>query len=217
VFFTAASNASSRRMRLLSLGMGLVLACFEITIVRAELQIDETFDKSEPWTIGYNSSLKGCVAYKAAQQPAPPSVSDNTIATLERICPLECGRRQIDKDGRCVTKRCPSGFELDDDGDCTPRRRTATRHETDEDEDRPSVRSHESKGRARAVLSRLWRVLRTVSRPSTASDADTMTTAFSCGPSTCSSLMVRTCGLRRRKCARLHWPRCLREQRPACG
>ena len=46
----------------LGLGIGLVLTCFGITTVRAELQIDETFNKSELWTIGYNGSLKGCVA-----------------------------------------------------------------------------------------------------------------------------------------------------------
>ena len=42
----------------LDLGIGLVLTCFGSTTVRAELQIDETFDKSELWTIGYNGSLK---------------------------------------------------------------------------------------------------------------------------------------------------------------
>ena len=380
-----------RPFNALSLGIGLALACFEITTVRAELRIDETFDKSEPWIIGYNSSLKGCVASamsddrttvwigfdgtdsdipaylaftnpnwhsieprkfyelqiqasgshgwrgygsgvarpnkglfvfgvqrrflhefaqdsglvlslnkevltrthisgssdaieklmscqehliiasknqgieatrlvaetqarekksreqaeregvaseqrdaieqekepdKAAQQPAP-SLSDNRVATLpapvdqppadpglkggalvraikqelkrvgcydgrldedwqtaparasiqkfarlarltispveptnelldairarsERVCPFECGRRQIEKDGRCIAKSCPSGFALDDDGDCIFRRTTATRHETDQDKDRPRVRSHEIKRRARA-------------------------------------------------------------------
>ncbi len=44
------------------LAAGLLLACFGNATVRAGLQIDRTFDKSEPWTIGYNSSLKGCVA-----------------------------------------------------------------------------------------------------------------------------------------------------------
>ena len=380
-----------RPFNALSLGIGLALACFEITTVRAELRIDETFDKSEPWIIGYNSSLKGCVASamsddrttvwigfdgtdsdiaaylaftnpnwhsieprkfyelqiqasgshgwrgygsgvarpnkglfvfgvqrrllqefaqasglvlllnkevltranisgssdaleklmscqrrqiiaskthgteatrlaaeaqarekesreqaeregvaseqrdaieqekepdKAAQLPAP-SLSDNRVATLpapvdqppadpglkggalvraikqelkrvgcydgrldedwqtaparasiqkftrlarltlspveptnelldairarsERVCPFECGRRQIEKDGRCIAKSCPSGLAVDDDGDCIWRRRTATRHETDQDEDRPRVRSQEPKRRARA-------------------------------------------------------------------
>ena len=89
---------------------------------------------------------------RLAMSPAEPTneLLDAIRARSERICPLECGRRQIEKDGRCIAKKCPSGFELDDDGDCTPRRRTATRHETDEDEDRPRVRSHEPKRRASA-------------------------------------------------------------------
>jgi hypothetical protein len=72
-------------------------------------------------------------------------------ARSERICPLECGHRQIEKDGRCIAKRCSSGFAVDDDGDCIFRRRTATRHETDEDKDRPRVRLHEPKRRARVA------------------------------------------------------------------
>ena len=75
---------------------------------------------------------------------------DAIRARSERVCPFECGRRQIEKDGRCIAKSCPSGFALDDDGDCIFRRTTATRHETDQDKDRPRVRSHEIKRRARA-------------------------------------------------------------------
>ena len=84
--------------------------------------------------------------------PAEPTSAllDAIRAKSERICPLECGRRQIEKDGRCIAKNCPGGFELDDHGDCALRRRTATRHETNEDEDRPRVRSYEPKWRARA-------------------------------------------------------------------
>ena len=55
---------------------------------------------------------------------------DAIRARSERVCPFECGRRQIEKDGRCIAKSCPSGFALDDDGDCIFRRMTATRHET---------------------------------------------------------------------------------------
>ena len=51
-----------RPFNALSLEIGLILACLGITTVRADLQIDETLEKSGPWTIGYNSSLKGCVA-----------------------------------------------------------------------------------------------------------------------------------------------------------
>jgi hypothetical protein len=75
---------------------------------------------------------------------------DAIRARSERVCPFECGRRQIEKDGRCIAKSCPSGFALDDDGDCIFRGTTATWHETDQDKDRPRVRSHEIKRRARA-------------------------------------------------------------------
>ena len=55
-----------RPFNALSPGIVLILACLGITTVRADLQIDETLEKSGPWTIGYNSSLKGCVASAAS-------------------------------------------------------------------------------------------------------------------------------------------------------
>ena len=90
---------------------------------------------------------------KLARIPVPPveptiELLDAIRARSERICPLECGRRQFEKDGRCIAKKCLAGFELDDDGDCVLRRRH--RHEANEDGDRPKVRSYETKRRARA-------------------------------------------------------------------
>lgn len=35
-----------------------------------------------------------------------------------RVCPLECGAREVESGGRCVAKTCKDGFELDEDGDC---------------------------------------------------------------------------------------------------
>jgi uncharacterized caspase-like protein len=35
-----------------------------------------------------------------------------------RICPLECGVRQVEKDGQCVVKICPAGHHLTADGNC---------------------------------------------------------------------------------------------------
>lgn len=35
-----------------------------------------------------------------------------------RICPLQCSARQIERDGACVAKSCPSGQRLDAEGDC---------------------------------------------------------------------------------------------------
>src|SRR6516165_3579056 len=90
---------------------------------------------------------------RLARLPAPPveptiELLDAIRARSERICPLECGRRQFEKDGRCIAKKCLAGFELDDDGDCVLRRRH--RHEANEDGDHPKVRSYETKQRARA-------------------------------------------------------------------
>jgi hypothetical protein len=39
-----------------------VISSFAATAARAELRIDQTVDKSAAWTIGYNNSLKGCIA-----------------------------------------------------------------------------------------------------------------------------------------------------------
>jgi hypothetical protein len=84
--------------------------------------------------------------------PAQPTseLLDAIRARSERICHLKCGSRQVEKDGRCIAKKCPGSFALDDDGDCIFRRRTVSRHETDEGEERPRVRSYETKRRARA-------------------------------------------------------------------
>jgi hypothetical protein len=90
---------------------------------------------------------------RLAPLPVPPveptiELLDAIRARSERICPLECGRHQFEKDGRCIAKKCLAGFELDDDGDCVLRRRH--RHEANEDGDRPKVRSYETKRRAKA-------------------------------------------------------------------
>src|SRR5262249_32402701 len=62
----------------------------------------------------------------------------------DRICPLGCGPRQVENNGRCVAKKCLSGFQLDEDGDCVWRwrRRTVTRQE-----DRSKIQLYESKAR----------------------------------------------------------------------
>jgi uncharacterized caspase-like protein len=38
-----------------------------------------------------------------------------------RVCPLECSPRQTESNGRCVTKSCPAGSVLDEDGSCEKR------------------------------------------------------------------------------------------------
>lgn len=50
-------------------------------------------------------------------------MSAETLALFDglnhRVCPLVCGRQQVEKAGRCVTKSCPSGQALNSAGKCT--------------------------------------------------------------------------------------------------
>ena len=48
----------------------------------------------------------------------------------ERVCPIECGAREVETNGRCVTKACPSGSTLGANGTCRKqqeRAKTASR------------------------------------------------------------------------------------------
>jgi len=123
---------------------------------------------------------------RLARLPVPPveptiELLDAIRARSERICPLECGRRQFEKDGRCIAKKCLAGFELDDDGDCVLRRRPATRHEANEDGDRPKVRSYETKQRARADSEQDPHYKKRIMTP---------TRHVACGPNGCKKLPI---------------------------
>ena len=61
---------------------------------------------------------------------------DTGVASLEaldalksetsRVCPLQCGAREVERNGSCVAKACPAGLTLDSDGDCVkPKGRAA--------------------------------------------------------------------------------------------
>lgn len=49
-------------------------------------------------------------------------LSRDTLKLLEqqltRVCPLRCGVRQVDQNGRCVAKTCPRGHKLSSSGVC---------------------------------------------------------------------------------------------------
>jgi hypothetical protein len=59
---------------------------------------------------------------KASGSQAPDKPTTDFLVLLRsrsgRVCPLECGKREVEKDGQCAAKTCASGFELDEDGDC---------------------------------------------------------------------------------------------------
>ncbi len=53
---------------------------------------------------------------------------DTLRGKTSRVCPLECGSRETERNGRCVTKSCSGGRILDEDGNCQrPKQRTASR------------------------------------------------------------------------------------------
>jgi hypothetical protein len=76
------------------------------------------------------------------------AVLDAIKVKTERICPPEPAAYPIRRNVRHMTRKCPGGFERDEDGDCPARRRAMSRHDID-DEDRPRARSHESRRRGR--------------------------------------------------------------------
>jgi hypothetical protein len=67
----------------------------------------------------------------------------------ERICPPEPAAYPSKRNVRHVTRKCPGGFERDEDGGCPARRKAMIRQEIDNDDDRPRARSHEAKRRGR--------------------------------------------------------------------
>jgi hypothetical protein len=71
-----------------------------------------------------------------ASVPNEPAVDflDAIRGKSSRVCPLECGVREIEKNGRCITKTCPSGSTLDVDGACQrPQERTKSASRSSDD------------------------------------------------------------------------------------
>jgi uncharacterized caspase-like protein len=50
--------------------------------------------------------------------------------TSDRVCPVRCNAREVDKDGRCLAKTCGAGELLNRDGECRPRTEAKTRPST---------------------------------------------------------------------------------------
>jgi uncharacterized caspase-like protein len=57
---------------------------------------------------------------RLATTPEQPTSDflDALRRTGPRVCPLECGARQVEKNGTCVAKICPRGSVLQRDGEC---------------------------------------------------------------------------------------------------
>jgi hypothetical protein len=70
---------------------------------------------------------------RAAKLPrAPDHPSTDFLSAIRnqpaRVCPLECAKTEIESNGKCVAKACPSGQKLDRRGDCqTVKQRSASK------------------------------------------------------------------------------------------
>jgi uncharacterized caspase-like protein len=78
------------------------------------------------WTTAQTAtSIKKFVkAAHASASPEQPTTDflDALRGRSERVCPLECGAREVEADGQCVAKRCGTGYALDNGGDCVKQR-----------------------------------------------------------------------------------------------
>lgn len=76
------------------------------------------------WGRRSKAALDRFARYAKVSVPGEP-VSEETLKLFEgregRICPLVCGRRQVEQNGRCVAKSCPAGQILDAAGVCRNR------------------------------------------------------------------------------------------------
>jgi hypothetical protein len=73
------------------------------------------------WSPATKTSIQNFAKYaKLPSGPAEPHIDLlNAIrGKTGRVCPLECNSRQMEKDGQCIAKTCPSGMTLGRDGVC---------------------------------------------------------------------------------------------------
>jgi hypothetical protein len=56
-----------------------------------------------------------------------PTFLETVRGRSQRVCPLQCGARQVEANSHCVAKTCPGSLVLNDKGDCvTPKKRVKT-------------------------------------------------------------------------------------------
>lgn len=86
--------------------------------------------------------------------PDEPAIEflDSLHAKSGRVCPLECETQEVEKDGRCVGKACPTGLTLNVNGACEKHRsqRTAVTHRSNSRDLSASLESREVSGDAAA-------------------------------------------------------------------
>lgn len=74
----------------------------------------------DKWATAKDSIRKFARIAKLSLVPEQPGndLLDSIRGKTERVCPLECGTRESEKDGRCIAKSCPRGQTIGSDGRC---------------------------------------------------------------------------------------------------
>lgn len=82
------------------------------------------------WTSAETKLSVGKFAKYANLSVAPDDPAIDLLDALRgksgRVCPLVCGAREVEQNGRCVVKSCQRGFFLNRDGDCEIKEREKT-------------------------------------------------------------------------------------------
>lgn len=98
------------------------------------------------WGRNSQKALDRFARYAKLTLPDEP-VSGQTLRLLQRhdgrVCPLSCNARQVEKNGRCVAKTCPSGQVLSSSGQCHDKSQATTTQK------KPSSQNRGKKRRSR--------------------------------------------------------------------
>ena len=72
------------------------------------------------------SSVRKFARYAKLSAPSAEPTTELLTAirgASDRVCPLECGAREVERNGRCIARSCPSGSLLNSKGRCEKRER----------------------------------------------------------------------------------------------
>jgi uncharacterized caspase-like protein len=114
-----------------------------------EGEVDSSWSMRARWSLDRFNKNAGL---KLDTSAASFEALDAVKTRPSRVCPLECGTREVERNGICVAKTCPRGETLEANGRCTaPRKATAQRAPKERAERAPRAAGIESQPSAPAV------------------------------------------------------------------
>lgn len=78
------------------------------------------------WGSNSKAALERFARYAKLRVPQEP-LSEDTLGLFENletpVCPVTCGPRQVESNGRCIARTCPAGYTLTSSGKCRIRQK----------------------------------------------------------------------------------------------